>query len=85
MTCPTCGAKTGKRWTIFKVLLGMAVMAVVGVPMLIVVLLAAIAAVGTSADENYPQAAPQVTPTSAMHEPAAASPLAQPAASTPAG
>ena len=58
--CKNCGAKTGSGLTVLWVLLGTAAVAIIGLPLLVIVALTAVAAIGTSANDQFNEVSSQL-------------------------
>ena len=58
--CGNCGAKTSSVGTIVMAVAGLGLAALVGIPLMIVVLLTAIAAMGSSANEEFSNVSQQI-------------------------
>ena len=58
--CGNCGAKTSSVGTIVMAVVGLGLAALVGIPLMIVVLLSAVAAIGTSANEEFSNVSQQI-------------------------
>ena len=62
--CGNCGAKTSSVGSIVMVVVGLGLTAVIGIPLLIVVALASIAAIGSSANDEFSSVSDQIHGTS---------------------
>ena len=59
-TCENCGAKKSSVGTIIMVLVGVAFAGLIGVPLLLIALLVAVAAIGSSANEEFSSVSDQL-------------------------